>query len=391
MKKSTIRFLGISLGIAAVALLPHGLWLLTPARSLDVVVLDKNVAMERVDRRNNIRADYRKHIGLFWVLRNERYVKPDTRELYDPARDYVGPVLNPTDNTVEVLSLSGTDRHADLLYLADAYGVETDDAALRGVAPEDMDAIEDMAEHGTMVVGEFNLASYPTGPAVRGRLERLFGIGYSGWTGRYCLDLADREAVPAWARELYGRMSGKTWDFQGSGLILVSEDDKVAILREGIDYRTGSFRVTVLPEHADRFGALSSAFYDWFEVVEETVGSDVMAVYRIGWTGAAPAAVPAAMADGEFAAVVGRRSGNRISYYFAGEFCDDSGPDRRHDAIVAEWLNQGLYFSRKGDQQHCFCKFYVPLMEELCQEAYSETGEAIRRGVVEEDGRERWT
>jgi hypothetical protein len=380
VKKSTIRFLGISFGIAAIVALVHGLWLLTPARSLNVVVLDKNVAMERVNRRNDIHPNTRKHIGLFWVLRNERYVKPDTQELYDPLRDYVGPVLRTSDNAVVVSTLPQTDRHVDLLYLADAYGVEADETAVRGVTTEDMDVIDEMADNGAMVIGEFNLLSHPTPPEIRERLSALFGIEPTGWTGMYALDLGDRGSVPAWAPEIYARKYGKEWNYDGSGLILVSEEESLVVLQEGIDYRRGSFRIVVSPDHVDRFGSLSAKFYNWFEIMEVREAGQMLAEYQIDWTGRGGEDLPEPMRDGSFAAVIQRATEGGVSYYFAGEFCDYTGPENRHDAILSEMLNKVLYFDKKGDFTNFFWKFYVPFLEELCAEAYSDTAGAVRLG-----------
>ena len=86
-----------------------------PQRPLRVVVLDKTVPFEnRVE-----------HRSLFWLLDHLKVVQADGSS-YDSTTDYLGayPGPNPGDPPARTADLTaGAALSADLLYLADTYGV----------------------------------------------------------------------------------------------------------------------------------------------------------------------------------------------------------------------------------------------------------------------------
>ncbi|HOV70342.1 MAG TPA: hypothetical protein PLZ84_08475, partial [Clostridia bacterium] len=98
------------------------IWMFLPVKSLDIAILNKNVPANLIDKFNNLAGDYRKHMGFFWVLGNQRYINPHTKEFYDYKSDYYGPIINEASSVVGEKKLIDMENTPDLLYLTDGYG-----------------------------------------------------------------------------------------------------------------------------------------------------------------------------------------------------------------------------------------------------------------------------
>jgi hypothetical protein len=234
--------------IAASIYIPRMFWNHAPELGLRIAVLDKTVPF----------TDYREHRGLFWLLGQNKFVDdslPDSRRWYDYQNDYVGfyppdpdsvvisggdsggpPVtkgsmgfaaevqtrglnepqeIEPDENLPPVkgdgLSVKAdwnTDllkiddlRNREVLYIADTYGVYTQDYYQRagrevranelifgGLSESEVEAAEWFAGQGRLIIGEFN--SFASPPAVRqesstfsacvGRVERAVHLRLQG-------------------------------------------------------------------------------------------------------------------------------------------------------------------------------------------------------------------
>jgi hypothetical protein len=367
-----LKSIAAVLVVAGIATSVNWLWLLMPAKELHVVVLDKSVHAAQIDRNNNLVGEYRKHRGLFWLMNNRKYIKPGNGGMYRYMEDYFGPVLDQGDNTVKARELEKPAGTADLLYLADAYGDESADMASRGIVPGDMAVIRQMYDEGTTVVGEFNISTDPTATEVRSGLQDIFGLDFSGWSGRFIADLSDRSDVPDWATALYARQYGRSWSLAGSGILLVSDRETLIVLQEGADYLEDSFRIGILPQYAGQFGELSVNYYNWFDVVIPRTDTEVLADYTIGLTAAGKSRVSGVFSEGRFAAITRKTDTLKTAYYFAGEFSDYVEKGDIYCSVAAVKLNTLFSKDKKGNITNFFWKFYVPVVGALLDEAYGD-------------------
>jgi len=96
-------------------LAPFAVWLSRPSRELKVFIVDKTVA----------ESSGREHAGLTWLLNHRKYFKPGG-VAYDRDQDYYGFVPGP-DHSWEAREPSIRKAAPELIYLADTYGVYTEE------------------------------------------------------------------------------------------------------------------------------------------------------------------------------------------------------------------------------------------------------------------------
>ena len=87
----------IPLCIVALVACSFIVWLLMPRRELSVAVVDKTVPATAADSwsyQGDVSNNYRKHLGLYWLMDYLKIVNPDTGSYYDHTTDYFGPKLD---------------------------------------------------------------------------------------------------------------------------------------------------------------------------------------------------------------------------------------------------------------------------------------------------------
>ena len=108
----------IPLCLIFIVLLSFVFWYLTPKRQLTVAVLDKTVPATAADSWSylgDVSNNYRKHIGLYWLMDYLKIVNPETGEYYDHTKDYYGPMLDSANRITSSTSLTDIDTVPDLL------------------------------------------------------------------------------------------------------------------------------------------------------------------------------------------------------------------------------------------------------------------------------------
>jgi len=356
--------------VLAIAAL-FAVWHFLPKQKLDIVVLDKTITADKIDENNNITADYRKHMGLFWILRYQRYVKADN-SFYDYTTDYYGPIVATGGESTD-RPLTNLTSTPDLIYLADAYGdEETATEQKSGITLEEMAAVSTAHLHGSTVVGEFNITPSKTDDPVRAELETLFGVGFSGWVGRYVVDMGDLTDVPQWVLDLHEREYGRQWDYTGSGIILASRDGELVVLQQGTDY-TGALTVEITKAYQKQYGKLKVNYYNWFEIVTAEYGMDTVAQYNIPLTTEGKDKFSKVTSSGQFPAIVMNNTGIAPTYYFAGDFNDYVARERYGDFIFANTFMRIFSYDRPGDITCFYWNFFQPFMETVLETAQNNT------------------
>lgn len=375
----TLRWAWPLLLVSLLVLGSWGSYLTRPARTLDIAVLDKTVPYE-----NRI-----EHRSLFWLLGHLKIHRPQGGP-YDVAKDYLGAFPgprpgDPPEHTVDLTSARAL--RADLVYLADSYGVYRGDllsgepmkAALErspriygGLELAEAEAAAASVRAGIPLVAEFNTLGSPTGGEARRLLESTVGVHWTRWIGRFFSHLDDRDEVPEWMRRDYEREWKQPWEFTGAGYVLMQDDAHCEVLRSGgeverigltLDRRTPPDR---LLERA-RDGI---AYPYWFDIVETQPATEVLAEFRWHATPAGDARLKARGLPVRFAAVTRFTApGAGAAYYFAGDFADNPMADvavpfagfltarRRLESVK-------LYPSESS----FFWSFYVPMVTRLIED-----------------------
>ncbi len=376
--KSTLRWTWPMLLVAVAVLVPWGWWEARPSRALDVVVLDKTVPF-----RNRI-----EHRSLFWLLDHLKVVKPGGGA-YDRDRDYLGafPGPKPGDPPERTLGLTeAASRRADLLYLADTYGVYQGDlasgAAMKaslertpriygGLTRDEAAAAAASLDAGRTLIAEFTTLGSPTDGEARALLEKALGVRWTRWIGRYFSSLEDRDEVPEWLRRDYEREWREPWEFRGPGYVLLQDDEHCEVLRVGPEAMRVGLTLErerpvdpVLGEAAD-----GTSYPYWFDVVTADPGTALLATFQWHLTPAGLDRLKARGLPDTFPAVMRRAArGGGVAWYFAGDFADNPMPDGK--VPFAGYLTARRWFEAvklTPSELAFYWRFYAPMMTRVLE------------------------
>lgn len=377
-RRALIAGLAAVVTLGALAAAPWALWRVAPDRPLDILVIDKTVA----------KPDYRKHAGLFWLLRHEKIVQRDTGQPLRDDRDYAG-YQHTADGQPHIVPIPA--RRSDLTYIADTYGVYEDDLESRplgvrsrliygGMSLDEVRTVTGGLRPGATLVGEFNCIASPTTGQAREELSDALGVRWTGWIGRHFQFLDLTVDLPLWIPRVWKRQTGRAWQFRGPGYVLVNEQGLLVVLVEGIDTPAPALRITFDEAHADRYGAVRRQTYDyWFEVMEPRPGAEVIARFELELTDSGRAKTRGIPIDRPFPAIVRTVRPGHLAYYFAGDFADQP---KVPSAYRYKWLpkvRSWLGAEHRDDQQAFFWRVYVPVMQHVIHEAEATARAAARQ------------
>lgn len=343
-------------------------WQFLPKHALNVVVLDKTVTISIINENYNKPAQYRKHMGLYWILRYNRYVRPSNNKYYDYKKDYYGPKAG-INGTVIDNSLIKLSSNPDLIYLSDAYGTEAIAKAHQsGLTATEMSVVSQAVLHGSTLIGEFNIAPSKINGPVQAKMESVFGIKFSGWAGRYVDNLANLNDIPRWVLNLYELNYHKQWHFNGSGIILTSQAGKIMILQKDKDY-TDSIKIQIRKDYIKKYGDLKVNYYNWFELVTPENGMETVAEFTIPLTHDGKLKFNEVSPVESFPAIILKRNDDAPVYYFAGDFNDYVANEQYGDFVFADNYNRIFAYDNPGDNANFFWNFYTPFMKIVLRDA----------------------
>lgn len=399
--------------IVFILLTPLWMWLawhLWPSRKLDIFILDKTVLTKSCDE----------HRSLNWVLTNEKFVKPDN-SLYRTERDYYG-FFPLEDELYGINDLQGyseekleeLSRKTDALYYTDIYGIYYNDWYLKkdtaqgrdervlkifkdifgkkaslerspliygGLHKEDYRLLEKMKEKNKLVLAEFNLLASPSNLHLRNKVEKLFNLKWARWTGRYfiSLDTLENLEIPSWVIKLYREQHNDTWPFSKAGVVMVHEDETIAILEEETHLEEDVPVIHTFSDAQEKYGLPEKVIYPfWFDITY-TSGKDVISYYELKTNQKGdsvlnrhkiPKRFPAAMAH----------TGDYTFYYFSGDFCDN--PIKINYMARLKGIKSLRYFlydkGDKSDRNRFFWLYYNRLTSTILNDYYEERVEGTR-------------
>ncbi|MDN5293215.1 MAG: hypothetical protein PWQ31_520 [Eubacteriales bacterium] len=354
----------VPLVLAVIVSGPFLWWYALPVRPLQVIILDKTVP----DR------TYREHRGLMWILNHRKRFNRNTGKPFRYDRDYYG--FFPLEGkSFDIISLPSDLKKADMVYIADTYGVYSEDfygenlpgerseLLYGGMTEEEAAAVAAAARAGVLTVAEFNTLASPTPEGARKKMEEVFGVEFTGWTGRYFSDLsATNKEMPEWLVASYERQEGKKWRYTGPGLVLVHAGGRVVVLAEGREVETPPCAAMVRrpwprgPEVGKKI-----PYYYWFEILRPKKGSEVWAEFQINATAEGKKILAHNGIPASFPAVVAVT--DRPVYYLAGDFADLAEVPPRWSVAGMSWVQRLFGTALPGDQTYFYWHFYFPLVD----------------------------
>ncbi|BAB05949.1 hypothetical protein P4637_09995 [Halalkalibacterium halodurans] len=386
----------LSIGLLLLLMfLPVALWYLKEPTELQVTILDKTVPDET----------YREHLGITWVLNSYKYEKKDGSS-YHAATDYYGFVPNESEQTYSVQPLPESLDDADVIYVADTYGVYEEDLPwidleregtrsellYGGLEMEEWQTIYDrlQQEKRSTLIVEFNSFASPTEENVRDSVSEYLYVKRSGWIGRYFqeLDHELNDEIPAWMLDHYNEL-GLEWNYEGPGFILVDEEaQEIVVLLEKEHFNEKGIRMSFTERGQELFNLTTSPNYlYWFDVVEAEREEDVLAYYDWDLTDEGKAELLKHDLPIQFAAVVGHDRPQSRSFYFAGDFTDIAEVPKVHQYKGINKLKALLAWDDFSEERF-FWKTYVPMMKTILElhtaETLIEPEEAV--AVAQKDG-----
>lgn len=367
--------------VVLVIILLFVIWHILPKKVLNVAVLDKTVLS--YSENDNIIKDnvYRKHRGFYWIVNQQRYVKPDGAA-YDYMHDYFGPMLDEEGSYDHTVELSSADSKPDLVYLSDAYGLGNDTFGYyngsmplnSGISDDDMSYIHFGYESGAPIIAESTLFSSKLSDSVRSQLISLLGVTPTKWIGRYIVDLEDFTDVPDWAPPMYEQQEGVEWHFTGPGILLVSEDGKIIVLEQNTDFNSKDLlKIYINEEYRKEFGDCDQCnFYNWFELIEPNYGTENLATFEFDLNATGMEKIREVSKIPRFCAVSRRQEeGYAPVYFFAGDFNDYVNGGRYGNFLFSNEFFKFLSYDRQGDISNFFWRFYDPLVRHILNDANS--------------------
>ena len=366
------------LGLAAITSpwwVLHLLWQRQPMRAARVTLVDYSVPY----------TSGREHRGAQWVLNHEKYVPPAGRR-WTTLGSHVG--YHPDDRD-RPTTLEGTDlRRTDWIYLTDAYGVYEDDLkeiALQrahmdystkvfgGLSLGDAQAIAAHSARGKHTFLEFNALEEPTSPEARTLLQDLFGVEWTGWTGRFFLDLRDTTDVPHWLPRQHRALTGLDSLPEGAALALIHRDGRLVLIT-GFLPREIAPHVELTPLGSRVLPAArgGARYFYWFPVLQVRDGTERLADLVMPSAPAIDSTLAANGIPARLPLLTRRTDGGAHRLYLAGDFADT---DFDPGVYAFKWL--GWIRARAEDNPvrydgvNAFWQFYVPAVRTLLRAPFA--------------------
>jgi hypothetical protein len=348
--------------------LPFIIWRFEPVERLNIAIVDKTVPD----------TTYREHSGFMWILNNLKIRNSVTEDVFKYDRDYYGFMPLP-DQKYSIIKLPEDLAQADIIYLADTYGVYEDDFLTEvssgkrsgkihgGLDDDEIDIIKGNLNQNT-IIGEFNILASPTEEDVSDELEEVFGLSWTGWIGRYFSDLSeDNPEIPYWMKENYAMQNGVKWNIEGPGIVVVDSDDIIIVLRKGIELGSELLKMDFADSAMEEFKVKDRVnYYYWFEIsdVDDTV--EVLADYDLDLTKEGEELFKSYGLPSKFPAVV-RREGDYTSYYFSGDFADCKSVPRIYSVWGMNVLNRITTLDEDTNQNYFYWNVYYPLIKGIVE------------------------
>jgi hypothetical protein len=354
------------------------LWFFKTEKPLDIYILDKTVPT--VDRTE--------HKSFNWILNHNKYSKSNG-DSYDLKSDYYGffPLNTKSQEfdfrSVRIHEIEDVANDYDMVYYADTYGVYYNEwykqgssevkhtqKVYGGLNQNDYLLLKEMKRKKKLIITEFNLYNAPTNGLIREKVENLFSLKWSGWTGKYfaSLDTANTNAFPKWIVNLYKEQNNNQWKFKNAGIVLIHKFGTIAILELETHLIDEIPHIIANQDAIDRFGVPEEIFYSqWFDITNSGEQNEILANFKINVNAQGDSILRSYNLKPIFPAVI-EHTGDYNFYYFGGDFAENdlSSNTAYFEGFhnLASVLNRDNY----NNTYTFFWKFYVPMMTTILED-----------------------
>lgn len=357
-------------------------WLLQPKKELKIAVIDKTV----------LSSEGNEHKSLNWILTYNKFCKPN-RDLYSITEDYYGFFPN-HDSKYSIKDFENFDSEGlkkfadktDMIYLTDTYGLYRNDLFGRnlrgeyspliygGTTEKEFSLLKIMKAQHKLVMAEFNTIASPTSKVVKTQFEELYGLKWTGWTGRFFdkLDTTVNKEFPVWVIRDYKTQHQNQWPFKKSGIVLVNENGRLEILEYKRDLKEEVPYIISSERNQKRFGIPQKIKYSyWFDVMKTKRSNNVVSVYQIFSNSRGDSLLNALEIPNPFPAVIEHYDNDYKFYYFCGDFCDNPVEmilSRFYGVTKFRWI----FFSQSdlAERESFFWLYYQPIVNSILKNYY---------------------
>jgi hypothetical protein len=372
----------ILVGIVLIILLGSWLmWFLKDEKALNVYILDKTVpTFERTE-----------HKSFNWILNHNRFTKPNG-DLYDINNDYYGffPLNSKTQEfdfkSIRIHEIEDVANSIDMLYYTDTYGVYYNEwykkgtkdvkhtqKVYGGLNQNDYLLLKEMKERNKLIITEFNLYNAPTNGLIREKVENLFGLKWSGWTGKYFsnLDTTSSKKFPRWIVNLYMEQNNNHWPFKNAGIVLIHKFGTIAVLEQETHLSEGIPFIIAKQTAQERFGVPEIVHYpQWFDVTFAENPNDVIANFKIHVNSSGDSILRHYNLKPIFPAVIEQRNDYQF-YYFGGDFAENDINSKTAFFEGYHNLISVLSAENYKNTSKFYWKFYEPMMTTILNDYYN--------------------
>jgi hypothetical protein len=353
-------------------------WVFTPKKKLVVAIVDKTV----------LTSEGQEHISLHWILNHKRFTKTSEKP-YTIDRDYFG-FFPLKDEQFEIRGLERFSSSqlkqlsgdADMVYFTDTYGIYNNEWYKKGdinarsgmlyggLSNKDIELLRLMKERHKLILTEFNTIGSPTNRENRKQFENLFGIQWTGWTGRYFdnLDIEVNTEIPQWLVDNYKKSHNDQWPFTRSGVAFVNDNNEVVILEEGRHLKIALPFIISNNEAQQSLGLTPEMKYPfWFDVMRpDTTINKVRASFKISVNEKGGAELNKYNIPSVFPAVTSHTGKDYDFYYFSGDFSDNPITINSSYFKGIGFFRGFFYDDRQPlERKSFFWNFYRPMLSRI--------------------------
>jgi len=380
MKKPLLIVVIILAVILALPVINLLRWTFQTKKPMGILIVDKTVPTLTRE----------KHKSFNWILTNNRFVKKEENKSYSYRKDYYGFV--PTRplkerlwdrNEYRLADFKELPEKADAIYLTDTYGVFFNDwyqginksrrttKLYGGLNNNDNLLIKEMKDRNKLVVLEYNAFDFPTAEYESYRIQERLGVKFDGWTGKYFNSLDSTKAdFPIWMTAMYRKQYNNPWNFNKSGIILVS-DRLIIVLEEGSQLKSSLPLLITDTAFTEKWKLPASVTFDrWFDIIDP-LENTVISHFQLETTTLGDTLLSEYGLENTFPAVIQDPVAQR-TYYFSGDFACTDIPVSTSKFVGIEKL-KGLLYSSKNleDTRRFFWLYYRPLIDGIFNDYYN--------------------
>lgn len=380
MKKFIVN--SVIIGIVLLPIMLWMLWLLKPSVNTDILIVDKTVLTNKGPE----------HLALNWVLSHRKYLKKDG-SFYSFQKDYLG-FFPLKENKFYIKDLSrfsesqidSLSNVIDMTYFTDTYGIYSNEWYIKenisehsekiygGLEKNDILFLQKMKEKKKLIMAEFNFFATPTNAVVKNDAERLLGLKWSGWTGRYFeqLDTLKNPELPKWVIRLYKHQHRNQWPFSKPGIVFINSSETIAILEDETDLSVEVPQIKSFSYGIHKFNIPKQINYPfWFDITLSTdTTNKVISYYEICSNQRGDSILQHHKIPKIFPAVF-EHLGQSPYYYFCGDFTDTPIHVSFLKLLGIQYFKMFvLNESDINDRTPFFWRFYLPMTSKILDDYF---------------------